>query len=219
MKRTVAGALLIGMTLVIAVAAFAVDPADLNRVTFANRTGFKVSYLFFSPRGSEYWGADILGTGRSLQDGENVGFYIHYPDSSNSFDFLAIDENGDAYLVWDYEVSDDFPPVIEITPDDREGGYDHGRLATVNLVNDTGYDIWYAFFSPTDSAVLGIDVLDDETILETGDTLSMLIPATGSPVVYDFTGIDVDEDSYRLSVEISDHTLVYERPIEFSDLQ
>ena len=79
--------------------AFGIETSDLNRITFENETGYDIYYLFFSPGDSDYWGADILGTTRTLDDGEAVGFYIYYPDAANDFDFLAIDEDGDAYVI------------------------------------------------------------------------------------------------------------------------
>ena len=205
--------------LMIAVSVFGIDPANLNRVTFINNTGYDLAYLFFSPGDSDYWGADILGTTRTLAGGEKIGFYIHYPEFSSTFDVLAIDEDGDAYLIWNYEISDAEPAVIEVTLDNLEGGYDLPQLATVNLVNQTGYDIWYIFFSPGDSDMWGVDMLDDETILEDGDAVSLFVPVTDVATRYDFQGVDVDEDTYQFWVEISDSDLEYTWAIEFSDLQ
>jgi hypothetical protein len=207
------------LVVIVSAGAFAIDPANLNRVTFVNSTGFDIVYLFFSPGDSDYWGADVLGTTRTLDDGEKVSFYIHYPDPSNEFDFLAIDEDGDAYIIWNYEITDGTPALIEITLDDFEGGYDLPELATVTFTNDTGYDIWYVFFSPGDSNMWGIDMLDDETILEAGETVSLFVPATDSPVPYDFQGVDVDEDEYEIwGIELSDRSLEYDVSIEPSDI-
>ncbi|MFW5813927.1 MAG: hypothetical protein ACOCWX_00655 [Spirochaetota bacterium] len=219
-NRTRLAAVLIASILlaVVATSAAAIDPANLNRITFVNKTGYDIVYLFFSPGDSDYWGADILSTTRTLDDGEKVGFYIHYPDATNAFDFLAIDEDGDAYIIWDYEITDGDSAVIEVTLEDLEGGYDLPALATVDLINDTGYDIWFAFFSPGDSRVWGIDMLDDETILEPDETLSLLVPVTDTATRYDFHGVDVDEDAYEFWVELSDAQSEYTYAIEFSDL-
>ncbi|MFW5742930.1 MAG: hypothetical protein ACOC2D_06595 [Spirochaetota bacterium] len=219
-NRTRLAAVLIASILlaVVATSAAAIDPANLNRITFVNKTGYDIVYLFFSPGDSDYWGADLLGTTRTLDDGEKVGFYIHHPDATNAFDFLAIDEDGDAYIIWDYEITDGDSAVIEVTLEDLEGGYDLPALATVDLINDTGYDIWFAFFSPGDSRVWGIDMLDDETILEPDETLSLLVPVTDTATRYDFHGVDVDEDAYEFWVELSDAQSEYTYAIEFSDL-
>ncbi|MFW5685747.1 MAG: hypothetical protein ACOC0O_03750 [Spirochaetota bacterium] len=219
MKRSLKMGLVVGLLVIVAGGAFAIDPANLNRVTFVNDTGYDIIYLFFSPGDSEYWGADVLGTTRTLDDGEKVGFYIHYPEHSNNFDFMAIDEDGDAYLIWDYEIDDSGPATIEITLDHLEGGYDIPELATVNLVNESGYDMWYVFFSPGDSSMWGIDMLDDETILETGETLSLFVPVSSNTTRYDFQSVDEDEDVYMFSVELSNAQSEYAWAIELSDLQ
>ncbi|MFP4112907.1 MAG: hypothetical protein ACOC2Y_00450 [Spirochaetota bacterium] len=219
MKRSLKMGLVVGLLVIVAGGAFAIDPANLNRVTFVNDTGYDIIYLFFSPGDSEYWGADVLGTTRTLDDGEKVGFYIHYPEYSNNFDFMAIDEDGDAYLIWDYEIDDSGPATIEITLDHLEGGYDIPELATVNLVNESGYDMWYVFFSPGDSSMWGIDMLDDETILETGETLSLFVPVSSNTTRYDFQSVDEDEDVYMFSVELSNAQSEYAWAIELSDLQ
>lgn len=202
----------------VATGAAAIDPANLNRITFVNNTGYDIVYLFFSPGDSDFWGADILGTTRTLDDGQKAGFYIHYPDTTNEFDFLAIDEDGDAYLIWEYEITDGESAVIEVTLDDLEGGYDLPSMATVNFVNETGYDIWYAFFSPGDSRMWGIDMLDDETILESEETLGLYVPVTDTPTRYDFHGVDDDEDAYEFWVELSSAESEYTYAIEFSDI-
>ncbi|MFW5741745.1 MAG: hypothetical protein ACOC2D_00595 [Spirochaetota bacterium] len=202
----------------VATATQAIDPTNLNRVTFVNKTGHDIVYLFFSAGDSAYWGADVLGTTRTLDDGERTGFYVHYPDTTNAFDFLAIDEDGRAYIIWEYEITDGETAVIEVTRGDLEGGYDLPTLATVDLINDTGYDIWYAFFSPGDSRMWGIDILDDETILESEETLSLYVPVTDTPTRYDFHGVDADEDAYEFYVELSDARSEYTYAIEFSDI-
>jgi hypothetical protein len=200
-------------------AAFGINPEHLNRVTFVNNTGFDIWYLFFSPGDSQYWGADILGTTKTLDDGEKRSFYIHYPDQSDTFDFMAIDEDGDAYYIWNYEISDDASAVIEITLDDYDGSKDMPDLAEVNLTNTTGYDMWYVFFSPGDSQMWGVDMLDDETILYDGDSLSLYVPVSDEATRYDFQGVDEDEDEYEFWVELSNSQDSYSFLIELSDLK
>ena len=200
-------------------AAFGINPDNLNRVTFVNNTGFDIWYLFFSPGDSEYWGADILGTNRTLNDGEKVSFYIHYPDFANEFDFMAVDEDGDAYYIWNYEIRDDTPAMIEITLENYDGSATVPQLAEVNLTNDTGYEMWYIFFSPGDSMMWGVDMLDDETILFDGDSLNLYVPVSSDATRYDFQGVDEDEDVYEFWVELSDQQESYSFLIELSDLQ
>ena len=208
-----------GLILLTASAAFGIDPDNLNRVTFINNTGYDIWYLFFSPGDSEYWGADILGTTRTLDDGEELSFYIHYPDRSNSFDFMAIDEDYDAYFIWDYTITDGREAIVEITLADYDGGYEMPDLAEVSLTNDTGYDMWYIFFSPGDSNMWGVDMLDEETILYDGEILSLFVPVSRETTRYDVQSVDEDEDEYYFWVELSNRDDEYEFLIELSDLQ
>ena len=60
------------------VSAFAFDSDNLNSLTVYNETGFDIYYLHVSPEDSEGWGADVLGSERTLDDGEYLGFYILY---------------------------------------------------------------------------------------------------------------------------------------------
>jgi len=209
----------VAVLLAVATAAFAIDPNDLNRVTFINHTGYDIWYLFFSPEDSDYWGADILGTTRTLDDGEKLSFFIHYPDRSNAFDFMAIDEDGDAYFIWDYEITDGKSATIEVTLADYDGDFDMPDLAEVNLTNTTGYDMWYVFFSPGDSSMWGVDMLDDETILYDGETLSLYVPVSSESTRYDFHSVDEDEDGYEFWVELSNGQDSYSFNIELADLQ
>jgi hypothetical protein len=211
--------MVVAMIVLVTAGAFGIDPANLNRVTFVNSTGYDFIYLFFSPGDSEYWGADVLGTTRTLDDGEAVSFFIHYPDYANEFDFLAIDEDGDAYIIWNYEISDAEPALIEVTLGDFEGGYDLPDLAEVSLTNSTGYDMWYVMFSPGDSEMWGIDMLDDETILEAGATLSLFVPVSDTPIRFDVHTVDEDIDSYEFQIELSNARLEYSYAIEPGDLQ
>ena len=207
------------MLLVSTGAVFGVDPANLNRLTIANDTGFDILYLFVSPGDSDLWGADILGTTRTLDDGEELTFFVHYPDRSNDFDVLAIDVDGDAYLIEDYTVTDGTPASLGIGFDTYQGSYDLDQFGQVDLINDTGYDMWYIFFSPGDSQMWGIDMLGGTAILETGETLSLFVQVSSDADQYDFLGVDEDEDLYSFSVELSDARDRFEYLIEITDLQ
>ena len=212
-------AMIILLIVAVTCTAAAINPENLNRITFVNNSGFDMYYLFFSPGDSEYWGADILGTTRTLNNGKKLSFYLHYPDRTNNFDFLAIDEDGDAYLVWDYAITDGDEAVIEITLDQYDGGFQMPELTTLDLTNETGYDMWYVFLSPGDSMMWGVDMLDDETILATGDSLSLFVPVSDDAARYDFLGVDEDEDTYQFYIELSNARSNYSVPIEISDLQ
>ena len=218
MKRCITALAALVLIALVGARAFAVDPANLNRVTVANETGYNVNDLFFSPSDSNLWGADILGSSRTLNNGEEATFFIHYPNRSNSFDILAIDEDGDAYLIPDFVITDGTPALLEITFDEYQGSYDMDQLARVDLTNDSGYDMWYIFFSPGDSEMWGVDMLGGTEILGDGETLSLFVQVDDAADRYDVLGVDEDEDLYGFSVEVSNEQTAIEYLIELTDV-
>jgi len=207
-------ALLLSCTL----SAHAVDPDELNSITFRNSTGYDINYLFLSPGDSGYWGTDILGATTYFYNGDSRGFYIHYPDSCNTFDIMAIDEDDDAYILWDYEICDGSSETITFTLADLNDDAPDFNLVTLNLRNDTNYIMNYIFFSPDDSEMWGVDQLDDETVLGPNETLSLLLPAEAKSIRYDVRTVDEDEDTYTFSVNIDTSRSEWTFPIELSDM-
>ncbi len=216
MRWTPARAVLSAVLILAASSAVALEPSALNQITIVNRTGYDFVYLFFSPGDSDHWGPDILGSTRILDDGKKATFYVSYPDASNAFDILVIDEDGDAYLIRDYEITDGVRGVLEVTLEHFEGVYKLPELVTVHLRNDTFTDIYFLFFSPGDSRMWGIDLLDARTILGADETFSFLVPVTDT-TRFDFQGADEDGDIYTFWVELSPGLWEYTFPIEVSD--
>ncbi len=182
--------------------ASAIDPDNLNLITFENRTGAEIRYIFLSPSDSQYWGTDILGSTRTLADNADLGFYIHYPERCNEFDIYAVGARDEAFLVYNYEICDGTPAEVRLTRrnlDDEAPGFDY---TTITIKNDTDYEIWYLFFSPGDSEMWGVDQLDKETILDPGEELSVLLPISNETVRYDVRAVDEDEDTYTFYVEV-----------------
>ena len=199
---------------------FSLNPDKLNSISFYNNTGFDIWYLFFSPGDSSEWGADILGSTRTLANGQELDFYLHYPERCNTFDFMAIDEEGDAYYIWDFEVCDGNEAFFEITLDNYDPtGSVNFEFAEVLVGNDTPYEMYFVFFSPSDSQMWGIDMLDAETTLEPGDALSLLVPVSASATSYDVRAVDEDFDDYAFRVEVDDSRESLSRPIQMGDLQ
>lgn len=66
-------------------------------VTVNNKTGYSMTYMFFSPNDSSMYGADILGDSKTLGDGESHTFGILKTSGSVKYDFWSIDEDGDEY--------------------------------------------------------------------------------------------------------------------------
>lgn len=179
------------------------DMADqLNLITFENRTGDDIRYIFLSPSDSAHWGTDILGASRLLGNNEDIGFYIHYPDLCNEFDIYAVGSNDDAYLVYGFEICDEEQASVRLTSRNLDDNAPDFDFTTVTIENDTSYDLWYIFFSPGDSDMWGVDQLDEETILDPGEAVSVLLPVGSERVRYDVRAIDEDEDTYTFFVEI-----------------
>jgi len=73
---------------------------ELNTLTFVNETDLDLYYIFVSPGDSDTWGADIMGRDNTLPPGLERTYNIHYPDSSNDFDVLVMDSEGNHYAFW-----------------------------------------------------------------------------------------------------------------------
>jgi hypothetical protein len=180
----------------------AVDPAELNLITFENRTGDDIQYIFLSPADSQYWGTDLLGSTRVLANDDELGFYIHYPERCNAFDIYAVGASNAAYLQYGHKICDGNPAEVRLTRRNLDDEAPDFAFATVTIENATDAAIWYLFFSPGDSEMWGVDQLDQSTILEPGDSLSMLLPVGEELVRYDIRAVDENEATYTVYVEI-----------------
>jgi hypothetical protein len=198
-------------------AAWAFDEDELNLVSFKNSTKATIEYIFLSPGDSDYWGPEILGSERVLEPGESLGFYIHYPDDCNTFDIMAVSEDGQTFMVYDYEVCDGTSEVIEIVKKDLTDDPPSMTLVTIHIRNDT-LALYYVFVSPEDSAYWGVDYLDEDSILDMDESVSFLFPAEDDPASYVLMAVDEEGDEYRFKFDVdagSDDTTF---AIEISDL-
>lgn len=219
MKRVTVIVLVALVILVIAVGSLGAQETALNTVRFTNNTGFEIAFLFFSPGDSDYWGPDLLGSEETLRDGEYVEFFVHYPDGCGSFDFMAIDIDGDAYLIWDYQVCDGRAENVRVTLDAFSGPAPEMTYVELRLVNELPLDIYYLFLSPGDSRMWGADYLSSAGLLAEGRVSSFLLPAMEESVVYDVIAVDQESDLYSFSVEIDAGRESYQYSIEMGDLQ
>jgi hypothetical protein len=68
------------------------------------------------------------------------------------------------------------------------------NLPSINIVNNTGYDIYYLYVSPSQDEDWGDDILKDH-VLKDGGTFTYRLPQSLSNVsVYDFMAEDEDDD-------------------------
>lgn len=181
----------------------AFDEYELNTITFYNDTGYDIYYIFLSPGDSEYWGPEILGAERVLGDGESLGFYIHYPDYTNTFDIMAIDDDGYTFTLWDYEISDDAPAELTFSFEDLLDDPPDLGFITLNLTNET-VPVYYLFVSPEDSRMWGVDLLDETTILGSEQTFSVLVPVSSTTDTYNVMAIDEDLDEYYFDLHLNE---------------
>ena len=176
---------------------------QVNKVIIQNQVGAAIRFLFFSPSDSNHWGADILGSTRTLPHGSEIGFYAHYPDRCNSFDFMAIDENGRAYTDVRREICDGTQGSVVFSPGNlAPDAQTNFRYVQLEITNSTAFQMVYVFVSPADSRMLGCDMLDQSTILGPGNSFTLLVPAEQQPVQYDIIGADQDDDLYYFRIEL-----------------
>ncbi len=190
--------------LVCALALFADD--YFNEISFRNKTGNTIYYLFFSPGDSEYWGPDVLGSTRTFDSGEEIGYYISFPGESADFDFKAVDEAGNVYELYGNTMVEGEVARIVITPDKMTENVDiddfEEGLVALEINNLTGFELYYLFISPADSDMYGIDFMDYETTLMPDDSMEILMFASDDGIAYDLMAIDADDDSYSFQLTV-----------------
>jgi hypothetical protein len=92
------------------------------------------------------------------------------------------------------------------------------NLPSVRIVNNTGYDIFYIYMSPSNSDDWGNDILGDG-ILKNGDTFTWALPYPLSMHnVYDIGMEDEDEDTYiKWEVTITNNARIVFTQDDFDD--
>jgi hypothetical protein len=185
-----------------AAAVFAFNPDELNKITFQNTTGTKIEMIFLSPGDSKLWGPDIIGADYFLKDGGTVGYYVHYPEKSFTFDIMATDDNGNKFEVRDFVMKDGKEASVKITPKSLNATAPEFTLATVHIDNNTGHELQYLFVSPSDSDAWGVDLLDEETTVADGDSHSFVLAVGKNKVKYNLMGVDENDDEYQFNMTI-----------------
>jgi hypothetical protein len=82
-------------------------------VNITNKTGYSIDHMYISPGSAKKWQEDVLGED-TLENGQtvrvNLGNY-----SKPIFDIRLVDEEGDKYTFWDFNVEE---YDLEVTSDD-----------------------------------------------------------------------------------------------------
>ncbi len=201
MKRVI----LVSVMMLLGLSLQAFDMNELNVINFYNDTGAEVYYIFLSPGDSNYWGPELLGTYRTLEDQETISYYIHYPDACSSFDIMIIDENNDTYIIWDFEICDDDEAWVWIDSDSLDETYEIPEFINFTISNETSYEILSVFISPADSDMWGVDFLDYQTTLMPGDYFEVLVAVEDTEIKYNVLAIDEDQDSYMFNYTLGEY--------------
>jgi hypothetical protein len=218
MRRTVIGVL---VCLAIAgQAAFAFDVSELNEVTFVNSTTVAIKGIFFSPGDSNEWGPDIMGSERSLAPKAQLSFFVHYPESTAKFDIMAVDDKDRAFIIYDYAFMDGKAETIQFRAKDMAKSLPDVTFVELTLENSLDVDVYYLFCSPADSAAWGADVLDEESVLSSGDSKTLLVPVAGESVDYNVMAVDENDNVYKFDVSMDpNESDTFRAAIEASDLE
>ncbi|KGE73588.1 hypothetical protein [Spirochaeta lutea] len=195
-------------------AVFGGIPQELNRVTVANETGMAIRHLYSSPADSDLWGPDLITGLDTLDYGEMRSFFVHYSSACARFSFLAEDISGGMYLVEDVQICNGDESLVMVSQadgvDDRGALWAGASVVRVVLTNSVIRELWYLFFSPRESKMWGVDILDDISTLPVGASrvYYLLVPEAGGE--YDILGFDEVDRAVVKRVEITpDQETVY----------
>ncbi len=155
-----------------AVAGFAFDPDELNKITFQNNTGAK------------------------------IGYFVHYPGKSFKFDIMATDNKGNKFEIHDFVMTDGKEASVTLTKSNLDQEAPDFTLATVHIENNTGHELQYLFVSPDDSDAWGVDLLDEETTVPDGEEHSFVLAVGSQKVKYNLMAVDENDDEYKFNMTI-----------------
>ncbi len=182
--------------------ASAMDPDELNKITFKNMTGSEIEMIFLSPSDSEDWGPDIMGADNTLANGKSISFYIHYPDASFKFDIMAVDGDGNSFEVYEYTMRDGKEALITMTKKELNKSPPDLEFITLTVENETGAEIDYLFISPEDSDAYGVELLSEDGVIADGDYVDILVPLGDKTSSYDVLAVDEDLNDYTFSLDL-----------------
>jgi len=181
-------------------AAFAFNSDELNKITFVNSTGNDIETLFLSPGDSDHWGPDIIGADSVLADGDSLGFYVHYPETSFKFDIMASDTDGNTFELYDYKFTDGKEAKITFTKKNLNTSKPDFSFATLTITNKTSHELDYLFVSPEDSNAWGVDLLNEDTTLSKGDSEKVMVPIGSNKVTYNLMAADDSDREYTFDL-------------------
>lgn len=190
--------------------AFALGPQELVQVSIYNETGRALKYVFASPSGSDYWGPDLLGN-RNLGFGQMLTFLLHFQGDHAYFDFLAVDEANNSYLLpgrcfYDQEKQG----LVIFGIKDHKGQLPPQALCRVYVSNASNRVFSLVFLSAEDSQDWGFDLLSDSATLLPGASISFSLPCGERKTMFELYAMAEDSSYCRKRVPISrEHTELF----------
>jgi hypothetical protein len=160
--------------------------ADTAVATLVNQTSFEIHQLFLSPSHESHWGPDQLG-----QDILEPGYeYTLSGMPCGNYDVKLVDEQGDECVITGDYLCGDAGKWILTDEELLDCQGFKTDTASATLINDSSYDIYALFISPSRSNNWGPDQLGDE-VLEPGYSFTF----SGLPCdTYDMKLVDEDKD-------------------------
>ena len=186
------------------------------QITIVNNTGYTVWYVQLSSTADEYWGEDRLANDQVLPNGQSFSMNLPHPlNVVNRYDIRLTDSDGDTYTKMNVLVSANSRIVFTFDDFDRETASFDGPPVTI--VNNTGYEVWYVFISPTTDDSWGSDRLASNQVLRNGQSVSLNLPHQLNVTNrYDIRLVDSDGDTYtKMNVQVSANSRI---EFTFSDI-
>lgn len=188
---------------------FALDPDEMNQLTFANRLSGErsITHIFLRPAGGITWCPDILGwmsarksAPEVIRSGGEKSFYAWHPGSQGLFDALVVDNTNQVYRVGDVAVQDGREAMVYVKDGLRDPAL-FGALAftTLTVRNGTGREIFYLYFTVPGSQLWGAECLNIETTFPAGDRLVFTVVSVSGETSLDLLGLDEQKIHYKRS--------------------
>lgn len=177
------------------------DPVEPQALTIYNRTGYSLHHIFITTGDAGYWGPDILTGDEELENGEMKGILLHVPGPDREFHFTAVDAEGYTYMIYDRKIPIEKPGEIVFRFSHFLEAAPEQEFISLRVVNRT-VPLYRLFIAPEDSSSRGADLLYGEIILETGDSVELLLPAQRGAVPYAVYAVDEDLDDYLVRLDL-----------------
>jgi hypothetical protein len=131
-----------------------------------------------------------------------LSFFVHYPESTATFDIMAVDEQNRALIIYDYGFEDGQEEIIQLRAKDLAKKMPDVSFVELTVKNALDVEVDYLFVSPSDSEAWGVDILDEQTVLASGESSSFLVPVSESAVDYNVMAVDDSGNDFQFDVTL-----------------